>query len=88
MRDKIINFLRALVVLIVLAAIMLGITVCACIMYEDTCIENQEYSANHECVEFISYMEEDEFGDSRMTRIYRYSDGNIVEEHDYLRVEF
>lgn len=88
MKDRIINFLRALVVLIVLAAIMLGIALCVGITYENDSITRQEYSADHECVEFISYMEEDEFGDSRMTRIYRYSDGNIVEEHDYLRVEF
>lgn len=88
MKDRIINFLKALVALIVLTAIMFGVAVCAGVAYENENIERQEYSTDHECAEFISYMEEDEFGDSRMTRIYYYSDGNIVEEHDYLRVEF
>lgn len=88
MKNRIINFIKALLAILIMIGIGLGIVICTTYMYEQTNIENQDYSVDHECVEFISYMDEDEFGDSRMTRIYHYSDGNIVEEHDYLRVEF
>jgi hypothetical protein len=88
MRNRIINFIKALVAIILMVVIGLGVCMCATYLYERDNIENQEYSVEHDCVEFMSYLEEDEFGDQYINKIYHYSDGNIVEEHDYLRVEF
>ena len=86
MNNKIINFIKTLVSIILLFAIMFGVFVCVLYIHEHDCIEAQTYSENHECVEFMSYLEVDEFGDSYITEIYTYSDGHVVENHEYLRV--
>lgn len=88
MKNRIINFLIHALALILMIAMMLAFAVGISIAYEDECIADQEYSVEHECVKFMSYLEEDEFGEQYINKIYHYSDGNIVEEHDYLRVEF
>ena len=88
MKNRIINFLRTILAIILMVVIGLGVVVGVTYMYEQENIENQGYSYDNEIVEFMSYLETDDFGDQYINKIYHYSDGNIVEEHDYLRVEF
>jgi hypothetical protein len=84
MKNRIINFIRGFIVIVLTMAVLLALGY----VHEQNSINEQEYSMDHECVEFMSYLEEDEFGDQYLKEIYRYSDGHIVENHDYLRVGF
>lgn len=84
MKNFIINTIKLLGVLLVIIALGFAIG----IVNEQDHIDNQAYSIDHECVEFISFIETDEFGDTYINEQYYYSDGTVIENHDYLRIEF
>ena len=83
MKKRIRNFLTYVIATIIMGCVMLGIAVFIGITYETESIDSQYYSRNHECVEFISSLEEDEFGIKYLKQEFHYSDGHVIENVNY-----